>query len=133
MSENNEILSPEDAASATSAPELIESEAHTVTTPVGILMIWFPEEGGTVVKGDAEAVDYLNDALREHTGRMGQSLNLQSIEPIELEDFFDGEPHHITVIPPFESLLEPFEAQDPEVPAPGADVMRDETADEATA
>lgn len=88
------------------APELVDAEAYTVTTPMGILKIWFPEEGGNITQGDAEAVDCLNDALRTCVGRKGQSLSLEGIEPIELEDYFDGAVHGITVLPPFDALLD---------------------------
>lgn len=97
---------PENLDQNDPAPQLLDAEAHTVTTPLGILKIWFPEEGGTVVHGDSDAVDCLNDALLQFTGRLGQSLRLDGIEPIELEQFFDGTAHHITVIPPFDSLMD---------------------------
>lgn len=75
-------------------------DAYVVVTPVGILYVTFPEDGGAVVQGAQVAREYFDDWAARRIGMLGQSLSLEAIEPIELETRFNDAESHIAVIAP---------------------------------
>ena len=81
-----------------------DKEAYRIFTPLGELLVWFLEDCGKVIKGDPVALEYFNAHALTQTGLCGRSLRLESMEPIELEDFFQGSEAGILVVPPFDAL-----------------------------
>lgn len=88
------------------------TDAHTVITPMGTVLVRFPEEGGSTYEGSDGAIQYLHHIMATHTNGIGATMNPESLEPVELEGFCQPPGAGITVIPPLYDVLDDPEGRD---------------------
>lgn len=76
--------------------------AYIVMTPYGALEIDFPEDGGNVITGPADAQTFFGDVVSETVGPMGIGLSLRGLEPVHLTGFLDQPAKGLKVIAPLD-------------------------------
>lgn len=81
------------------------TDTYTAVTPFGAVEVDFPEEGGCILDGAVEAVDYLKSVMAKSVNGMGMSITPDNLEPVDFMDFCQPKGSGILIIEPLDELL----------------------------
>lgn len=81
-----------------------DTDAWNVATPLGPVIVEFPEEGPASFAGHELAVNHLLRVMSEGVNRMGQTMTAENLEPHDL--FYCCQESGVVVIPPADFIEE---------------------------
>lgn len=80
------------------------TDVYRAITPLGIVEVEFPEDGGSLMEGDPLAVAYLRDVIGLQTGSLGMTMSPSSLEPDDFEAFCQPPGSHVVIIAPIDAM-----------------------------
>lgn len=75
-------------------------DVYVALTPFGIVEADFPEEGGVVWSGPAEAIEHIRDVMGRCTNGRGITMTDTNLEPADFENFCQPAWSGIKIVPP---------------------------------
>lgn len=78
----------------------MNQDTFIALTPFGMVEVEFPEDGGSAMVGDDEAIRFLTYIMGQGTNAMGMSITPQNLEPSDLVNFCQPPGACIRIIPP---------------------------------
>lgn len=82
-----------------------DDDLYTVITPMGMVKIDFPEDGGTVFTGPDDAQQFLIDFMGRHTNSTGAGMTPTGLTPHDLVFFCQPDGSGIMVFEPFSAVV----------------------------
>lgn len=83
-------------------PADVPTDAHTVFTPMGTVLVRFPEDGGSTYEGNEAAIGFLHHVMATNTNAIGATMSPENLEPVDLVGFCQPPGSGITVLEPLD-------------------------------
>lgn len=76
------------------------TDVYRAYTPLGVVEVEFPEDGGSLLDGPPEAVRFLSSMIGGQVGAMGMTLTPASMEPDEFVALCQPDGSGVVILPP---------------------------------
>lgn len=75
-------------------------DSYLAQTPFGTVVVDFPEDGGSIMEGNAAALEHLRGVMSAATNGVGASMTPGNLEPRDLVYFCQPPGSGVKIIPP---------------------------------